>query len=60
MKVQSCGGKASKVLLLLVNIFIFLLGGGFLGVGIYYHVDGGLYQNVSFHLYNIEKGEISQ
>lgn len=43
---QSCGGKASKVLLLLVNVFIFLLGGGFVGLGVYYHVDGGLYQNV--------------
>jgi hypothetical protein len=37
------------VLLLLVNIVIFLAGGGLLGLGIYYHLDGGLYENVSFH-----------
>lgn len=46
MRVKSCAGKCSKVLLLLVNIVIFLAGGGLLGLGIYYHLDGGLYEHV--------------
>lgn len=52
MRVKSCPGKCSKVILLLVNIVIFLVGGGLLGLGIYYHLDGGLYDNV-FKLYDV-------
>ena len=46
MKVTSCAGKTSKVFLLFVNILTFLLGGTCIGLGIWYHLDGGLYDKV--------------
>jgi len=46
MKVSSCAGKTSKVFLLFVNILTFLLGGTCIGLGIWYHIDGGLYDKV--------------
>lgn len=46
MRVESCTGKCSKTFLLLINILVFLAGGAMLGFGVFYHLEGGLYQYV--------------